>query len=84
MVVAFLVLVAFLLTFARTPMEIGSKLSSISMQVKVYSAVVHILYLAIIILGVFIKKARTALYFLLVAYLSLSATIMSGDAYDNP
>ena len=67
----------FVLTFMKTPEAITSMLENISKEVKSYSAFVHILFLAVIGLGLLVKKIRNSLFSLFIAFLSLSATIIS-------
>jgi uncharacterized membrane protein YhaH (DUF805 family) len=76
-VLGLLVLAIFVLTFMKTPEAITSMLESISNEVKSYSAFVHILFLAVIGLGLIVKKIRNNLFSLFIAFLSLSATIIS-------
>jgi uncharacterized membrane protein YhaH (DUF805 family) len=76
-VLGLLLLAIFVLTFMRTPEEITSMLENISKEVKSYSAFVHILFLVVIGLGLLVKKIRNSLFSLFIAFLSISATIIS-------
>jgi len=76
-VLGLLLLAIFVLTFMKTPEAITSMLENISKEVKNYSAFVHILFLVVIGLGLLVKKIRNSLFSLLIAFLSLSATIIS-------
>jgi uncharacterized membrane protein YhaH (DUF805 family) len=76
-VLGLLLLAIFALTFTRTPEAITSMLETISKEVKSYSAFVHILFLVVIGLGLLVKKIRNSLFSLFMAFLSLSATIIS-------
>jgi hypothetical protein len=76
-VLGLLLLAIFVLTFMKTPEAITSMLANISNEVKVYSAFVHILFLVLIGLGLLVKKIRNSLFSLFMAFLSLSATIIS-------
>ena len=76
-VLGLLLLAIFLLTFMKTPEAITSMLQNISKEVKSYSAFVHILFLVVIGLGLLVKKIRNSLFSLFIAFLSLSATIIS-------
>jgi hypothetical protein len=67
----------FVLTFMRTSEEITSMLENISKDVKSYSAFVHLLFLVVAALGLLIEKIRNHLFSLFIAFLSLSATIIS-------
>jgi hypothetical protein len=76
-VLALLSLAIFVLTFMKTPEAITSMLENISNELKSYSAFVHILFLVVIGLGLLVKKTRNSLFSLFIAFLSLSATIIS-------
>ena len=76
-ILGFLLLAIFVLTFMKTPEAITSMLESISKEVKSYSAIVHILFLVVVALGLLIEKIRNSLFSLFIAFLSLSATIIS-------
>jgi hypothetical protein len=76
-VLGVLLLAIFVLPFMKTPEAITSMLENISKEGKSYSAFVHILFLAVIGLGLLVKKIRNSLFSLFIAFLSLSATITS-------
>jgi hypothetical protein len=76
-VLGLLLLAIFVLTFMKTPEAITSMLENISKEVKSYSAFVHILFLVVVALGLLIEKIRNSLFPLFIAFLSLSATIIS-------
>jgi hypothetical protein len=76
-VLGILLLAIFALTFMKTPEAITSMLQNIANELKIYSAFVHILFVVIIGLGLVIKKIRNDLFSLFVAFLALSATIIS-------
>ncbi len=76
-VLGLLLLVIFVLTFMKTPDEITSMLENVSKEVGAYSIFVHILFLMIMGLGIFIKKIRNTLFSLFIAFLSLSALFIS-------
>jgi hypothetical protein len=76
-VVGLLLLAAFVLTFMKTPEAITSMLENVSKEVKTYSAFVHILFLVVIGLGLLVEKIRNSLFSLFIAFLSLSATVIS-------
>jgi uncharacterized membrane protein YhaH (DUF805 family) len=76
-VLGILLLAIFVLTFMKTPEAITSMLENISKEVKSYSAFVHILFLVVIGLGLLVKKIRNSLFSFFIAFLSLSATIIS-------
>jgi hypothetical protein len=76
-VLGVLLLAIFVLTFMKTPEAITSMLENVSKEVKTYSAFVHILFLVVIGLGLFVEKIRNSLFCLFIAFLALSATIIS-------
>ena len=76
-VLGLLFLVIIGLTFVRTPEEITVMLQAVSKETKIYSAFVHFLFLAVIGLGFFIGKIRNSAFSSFIAFLSLSATIVS-------
>jgi hypothetical protein len=76
-VLGLLLLAVFVLPFMKTPEAITSMLKSISKEVKGYSVFVHILFLVVMGLGLLVKKIRNSLFSLFIAFLSLSATIIS-------
>lgn len=76
-ILGLLLLVIVVLTFMKSPEAIASLLENTSKDAKTYSAFVHILLLVVIGLGLFIKKTRNSLFFLFIAFLSLSATIIA-------
>jgi hypothetical protein len=76
-VLGVLLLAIFVLTFMKTPEAITSMLENVSKEVKTYSAFVHILFLVVIGLGLLVEKIRNSLFSLFIAFLSLSATIIS-------
>jgi uncharacterized membrane protein YhaH (DUF805 family) len=76
-VLGLLLLTISVLTFMKTPEAITSMLENISKEVESYSAFVHILFLVVIGLGLLVKKIRNSLFSLFIAFLSLSATIIS-------
>ena len=65
------------LTFLKTPEGITAMLETVSKETKSYSAFVHFLFLAVIGLGFFVAKMRNGVFSLFIAFLSLSATIVS-------
>jgi hypothetical protein len=76
-VLGFLLLVVFVLTFMKTPEAITSILENVSKDLKSYSAFIHLLFLVVIGLGLLVKKIKNSLFALFIAFLSLSATIIS-------
>jgi hypothetical protein len=57
-VLGLLLLAVFGLTFVRTPEAIMKTLGGISRDVRCYSVLVHILFLAVVGLGLFVRKSR--------------------------
>jgi hypothetical protein len=76
-VLGVLLLAIFVLTFMKTPEAIRSMLENISREVRSFSAFVHIFFLVIVALGLLVNKIRNSLFSLFIAFLSLSATIIS-------
>jgi hypothetical protein len=76
-VLGLLLLAIFVLTFLKTPEAITRMLENVSKETKSYSAFVHLLFLVVIGLGLFIEKMRNSLFSLFIAFLSLSATVIS-------
>lgn len=76
-VLALVALTVFALTFMKAPAAITAMLQEVAADVRAYSLVVHGLVLAVVALGLLARKSRTILFSALIAYLSLSATIVS-------
>jgi hypothetical protein len=76
-VLGILLLSVFALTFTKSPGAITGMLEEVSKDVRNYSAIVHILFLATIGLGLLISKIRTVLFSSFIVFLSLSATVVS-------
>ena len=72
-----ILLVIFSTTMMKTPEEITKILTNVTRELRLFSAFVHILFLAVVVVGLFFKKNRNILFFLLIAFLTLSATIVS-------
>lgn len=67
----------FVMTLMKTPAEITNMLTDITDQLKGYSLIVHGLFLATIAGGLASRKNRDTVFFLFIAFLSFSATIVS-------
>jgi hypothetical protein len=67
----------FIMTMMKSPEEITIMLSTVTNQLKFFSAIVHILFLVVIVTGLIFKKIRGTLFFLFIAFLSFSATVIS-------
>ncbi len=76
-VLGLLLAVIFVMTMMKSPEEITSMLSNVTAQVKTFSVITHILFLLVIVTGLIFKKTRGVLFSLFIAFLSLSATIIS-------
>ena len=73
-----LVLLAiFGLTLMKPPEAIMKMLEGVSGDVRGYSIFIHFLFLVVVTLGLLVKKSRNTLFFLIIAFLSLSASIIS-------
>lgn len=76
-VLGLLSLAVFVLTFVRTPEEITRMLETVSRETRGYSTFMHVLFLAVIGLGLPMKRMRNMLFSFFIAYLSLSATVIA-------
>ena len=76
-VLGFLLTVIFLMTMMRSPEEIFEMLRHVTVQVKIFSVFTHIMFLAVIAVGLTLSKTRAILFSLFIAFLALSATIIS-------
>lgn len=76
-VLGILLVTIFAMTLMRTPAEISSLLTDVTAQLKTYCLIVHGFFLATIVGGLAFRKIRNILFFLFIAFLSLSATIVS-------
>jgi hypothetical protein len=76
-IIGFLLFCVFGLTFTKSPDAISALLMTVSKDVRTYSAVVHTLFIAVIVIGIFVDRLRTAVFSLFIAFLSLSASIVS-------
>jgi hypothetical protein len=76
--IAGIILIAiFTMTMMKTPEEIIKILTKVTSELTLFSVSVHIIFLAVAAAGLLIKKIRNVLFFLFIAFLSLSATIIS-------
>jgi hypothetical protein len=76
-ILALLLLSTFALTLTRTPETVAAMLMQVSTDLQRYSAFVHILFLAVAVLGLLAARARTTLFVAFIAFLSLSATVVA-------
>jgi len=79
-VLGVLCLVSFILTFMKAPEAITSMLETVAREAKPYAAFVHLLFLAVLGLGLLVGRLRNLLFSLFIAFISLSAAIF-GVAY---
>ena len=76
-VLGLVLLSIFALTFMKSPEAITSMLEQVSANARNYSVFVHAVFFAIMALGLVISKMRTVLFSSFIAFLSLSATVVS-------
>jgi len=76
-ILGIILLAIFSTTMMKTPGEITKILTMVTSELRLFSAFVHMLFLAVIAVGLLFKKIRNVLFFLFIAFLSLSATIVS-------
>ncbi len=76
-ILGIVLLAIFVLSLMKTPEAVTSMLENVSKELKSYSAFVHILFLVVVGMGIFVKKVRNSMFSLFIAFLSLSATIIS-------
>ncbi len=67
----------FAMTMMKTPEEITTLLTRVTSELTLFSAFVHLLFLVVVAVGLLFKKIRNISFFLFIAFLSLSATIIS-------
>jgi len=72
-----LLMVIFIMTMMKSPEEITNMLSNVTDQLRTFSVIAHIIFLLVMIIGLISKKLRGALFFLFIAFLSLSATVIA-------
>jgi hypothetical protein len=76
-ILALLLLSIFSLTFMKSPEAITATLMQVSTDLRSYSAFTHILFLAVVISGLLVAKVASRLFSVFIAFLSLSATVIS-------
>lgn len=76
-ILGILLMAIFAMTMMKTPQEITITLTRVTSDLTLYSAFVHVLFLVIVAVGLMFKKIRNITFFLFIAFLSLSATIVS-------
>lgn len=75
--VGIILMAIFAMTMMRTPGEITEMLTKVTSELTLFSALVHISFLVVVVVGLLFKKIRNILFFLFIALLSFSATIIS-------
>jgi hypothetical protein len=76
-VLGILVLAVFAMTLMRTPDEIIDMLMDIVDGTRLLSVINHVLFLLVMMLGLIFKKARNVLFFSFIAFIALTATVVS-------
>ncbi len=76
-VIGLLLSAIFVLSMMKPPEAITTMLANVSAEVKLYSAIIHIVFLVVIVAGVLYKSIRTPLFSTFIAFLSLCATVIA-------
>ena len=76
-VTGIILLAIFVMTMTKTPEDITEMLTRVTSELTLFSTYVHAIFLAVAATGLLFKKIRTVLFFLFIAFISLSATIIS-------
>jgi hypothetical protein len=76
-VLGIILMAIFAMTMMKTPEEIIKTLTRVTSELTLFSAFVHVIFIAVVTAGLLFKKIRNVLFFLFIAFLSLSATIIS-------
>jgi hypothetical protein len=71
------ILAVILLSLMRSPEAIAEMLSKVSSELTVFSVLTHVLFLIVIATGLLVKKYRNVVFFSFIAFLSLSAMVIS-------
>ncbi len=77
LILLFLSLIVFFLTFVKTPQELIVSLSSVASETKQIALIMHCVFLIVFVVGLFVKKTRNILFSLLILILSGSATLLA-------
>ena len=72
-----LLLLSFGTTFIRSPEAVTLMLEEVAADLRAYSAVIHHVFIVVIVAGLFAEKLRKLLFPAFIACLSLSATIIA-------
>lgn len=76
-ILGIILLAIFSMTMMKTPEEITKTLTKVTSELTLFSAFVHIIFLAVATVGLLFKEIKNVLFFLFIAFLTLSATIVS-------
>lgn len=76
-ILGLLLLSIFSLTFTKSPEAITATLTQVSTDLRRYSVFTHILFLAVVISGLLVARVASKLFSAFIAFLSLSATVIS-------
>jgi hypothetical protein len=76
-ILGIILMAIFIMTMMKTPKDITRTLTEVTSELTLFSAFVHVIFLAVAAIGLLLKKTRNVLFFLFIAFLSLSATIVS-------
>ena len=76
-ILGIILMAIFTMTMMKTPEEITKTLTEVTSELTLFSAFVHVIFLAVAAVGLLFNKTRNVLFFLFIAFLSLSATIVS-------
>ncbi len=76
-VLGLLLLIVFVLTFMKSPDAIAALLTTVSRDLSGYSVFTHVLFTLVLATGLLFRGIRSILFSLWIAFLSLSAAIVS-------
>lgn len=76
-ILGLLLTVIYIMTMMKSPEEITNMLLNVTDQLRTFAAIVHIIFLVVMVTGLISKKIRGTLFFLFIAFLSLSATVIA-------
>lgn len=77
-IVSILLIIFLLVTWLpRTPQQVINMLHKASSDLKSYAVIVHIIFIFMFLLGVFLKKIRNIIFPVLMIYISISATVVA-------
>ncbi len=76
-VLGLLLMAIFIMAMMKSPEEIAAMLSNVTRELTAFSVFVHVIFLAVMAMGLMVKKTRNILFCSFIAFLSLSATAVS-------